>query len=253
MRSISELCDLSGKVAIVTGSGGGLGYGIADRFAEAGAAVVINDINPASVSRAVEQLAKPGRKLASVVADISQRADVNRVLGVALEAFGRVDILVNNAGIFTRQPVLEMTDEAWDGVIAVNLRGAFLCSQVMGKQMVAQGQGGKIVNMSSRAGLMAAKDDLIAYATTKAGLIHMTRVLARALAPHQIRVNALAPVSVDTGKPRITSTTTLDQIPLGRLGRVDDVALATLFLVSDMSDFVTGITIPIDGGAVFAT
>ncbi|MDO8672533.1 MAG: SDR family NAD(P)-dependent oxidoreductase, partial [Dehalococcoidia bacterium] len=157
MRSISDLCDLSGQVAIVTGSGGGLGYGIADRFAEAGAAVVINDINAASVSRAVEQLDKPGRKLASVVADISQRADVNRTLGVALEAFGRVDILINNAGIFTRQPVLEMTDEAWDGVIAVNLRGAFLCSQVFGKQMVAQGQGGKIVNMSSRAGLMAAK------------------------------------------------------------------------------------------------
>ncbi|MDO8673613.1 MAG: SDR family oxidoreductase, partial [Dehalococcoidia bacterium] len=192
------------------------------------------------------------RKLASVVADISQRAEINRMLGVALEAFGRVDILINNAGIFTRQPILEMTDEAWDGVIAVNLKGAFLCSQVIGKQMVAQRQGGKILNMSSRAGLMAANDDLIAYATTKAGLIHMTRVFARALAPHKIRVNALAPVHTDTGKQSTTSKTTVANIPLGRFGLIDDVALAALFLVSDMSDFITGITIPIDGGAVYA-
>ncbi|MDO8674362.1 MAG: SDR family oxidoreductase, partial [Dehalococcoidia bacterium] len=250
MRSITELCDLSGQVAIVTGSGGGLGYGIADRLAEAGAAVVINDVNPTNASKAIEQLQEAGRRLAIAVGDVSQRDDVKRTLGVALKAFGRVDILINNAAIYPRHPVLEMTEEQWDQVMAINLRGVFLCSQVIAQQMIAQSQGGKIVNIASRSGLGTIQHDLVAYATSKAGVLHYTRVLARALAEHRIRVNAIAPAATDTEGAVAGSLVTAASIPLGRRGQPDDIARAALFLVSDMAEWVTGITLPIDGGAL---
>ncbi|MDO8670164.1 MAG: SDR family oxidoreductase [Dehalococcoidia bacterium] len=248
MRSIAQLIDLSGQVAIVTGAGQGIGFGIANRLAEAGAAMVINDIDPTNAGRAIEQLQRPGAKLASAVGDVSQRAGAQRALTVALETFGRVDILINNAAIYPRYPFLEISEDQWDRVMAINLRGPLLCSQVIARHMIDRKQGGKIVNISSRAGLGATQDDLIAYATSKAGLLHYTRVLARSLAAHQIRVNAIAPGSIQTEGSIVEKKVAVEKIPLARRGQPDDVARAALFLVSDLAEWVTGITLSVDGG-----
>ena len=252
MRSIAQLCDLSGQVAIVTGAGQGIGYGIANRLAGAGPAVVINDGNPANASRAVEQLQESGRKLAIAVGDVSQRAEVKRLLGIALDTFGRVDILVNNAGVYPRHSPWEMTENEWDRIMAINLRSVFLCSQLIAQQMIAQREGGKIVNLASRSGLGTIQYELIAYGTSKAAILHYTRVLARALAQYQIRVNAIAPGATDTEGSVAGSPVTAASIPLGRRGQPDDIARAALFLVSDLAEWVTGITLPIDGGALIA-
>ena len=248
---------LADKVAIVTGSSYGIGRGIALRFAEEGAKVVVNfHRNEARAQETLDMIEGQGGTALVVKADVSKAADADRMVARTIEAYGRIDILVNNAGIVTRAPLLEMTEEDWDLVIDTDLKGVFLCTRAVAREMVRAGRGGKIVNISS-VHSDRPQEERVHYAAAKAGIIVMTKVMALELAEHRINVNCISPGAIETGMgEQFRSPEELarvkawmaETIPWGRVGLPADVANLALFLVSDEADYCTGTNFVIDGG-----
>jgi NAD(P)-dependent dehydrogenase (short-subunit alcohol dehydrogenase family) len=244
---------LAGQSALVTGGGAGLGWAIADALAAAGAAVMVMDIDAAQANRAAERLRRHGVDACAMQGSVAVSADVERVFAAFDEEFGRLDILVNNAGISTNAPTLELSDEAWDNAIAVNLRGPFLCARAAGKRMVAQG-GGVILNTASIYGVVAAPNRL-AYCASKSALCMMTKALALEWGPAGVRVNAVAPGYVRTALvERLVAEGKLDleklaaRTPLGRLAEPEEIADAAVMLCTPGARFITGQIVGVDGG-----
>ena len=256
-RTISQLFDLSGKGAIVTGAGMGIGRGIALRLAEAGAGVIVADINLEAANETARQIVSKDGIAVAVQADAASPADAEKVVGVALEKLGRLDILVNNAGIFPFSPALQTTEALWDKVIDVNLKGVFFYSQAAARKMVEAKQGGRIVNIASIDALHPT-GNLVHYDASKGGVVMATKSLAREFGQYGIAVNAIAPGSINT--PGATAGTAgidfgeevmksfMARIPLGRMGQPEDIANAVLFLSSEAASYVTGDLLVVDGG-----
>ena len=243
--------DLSGKVAIVTGGGRGIGEAIALRLAGAGAAVVVNDVGdmaPAgSVAARVKEMG--GRSLV-VAADVGRAEDVARLVETTLAEMGRVDILVNNAGITRDQLLMRLPEEDWDRVIQVNLKGVFLCTKAVLRPMMRQ-RWGRIISLSSIVGLVG-NPGQASYAAAKAGIIGFTRTIAKEVASRGITVNAIAPGFIDTAMtqhlPEERRRAMAEQIPAGYLGKPEDVAAAVAFLASPEAHYITGHVLTVDGG-----
>ena len=245
--------DLSGKVAIVTGGNGGIGLGMAQGLAEAGAAIAVVGRNEAKSIAAVAELKARGVKAISVTADVTDKAAVADMVGRALRELGRIDILVNNAGINIRKPPHTLELEEWDRVIRTNLTSAFLCSQAVYPAM-KQGGGGKIINIGSMMSIFGASF-APAYAASKGGIVQFTRSCAVAWAADNIQANAVLPGWIDTELTRRARQEVdglhdrvLVRTPAARWGDIGDFAGIAVFLSSAASDFVTGTAIPIDGG-----
>ena len=247
---------LENKVAIVTGSSSGIGAAIALAFAAEGAAVVINySRHPDSAQKVLDEIESAGGKGLVVGADVSDPKEVEAMIQKAVDAFGRLDIVVNNAGMEHKMPFLETPFEVWQETIAVNLTGTWLGCQAAAKQMVAQGDPGRIINVSS------VHEDLAMptnspYCATKGGVRMLMRTLAVELAPHEITVNNIAPGAIDTPMDAPLKqdpdkmNELLAEIPLGRMGKPEEVANLALFLASDDSSYVTGSTLFVDGGMI---
>jgi 2-dehydro-3-deoxy-D-gluconate 5-dehydrogenase len=253
-KAAQQLLDLSGKSAVVTGGAMGIGFGIARRLAGAGASVTIADINPEVGESSCEKLRAEGWTAQFVGGDISVVSDVNNMVEVAVNAYGRLDIWVNNAGVFPGSPILDMSEDLWDRVLDINLKGTFLCSQAAARQMVAEGRGGAIINLSSIDAIRPSFVGLGHYAASKAGILLFTKSLALELAPHRIRVMAIGPGGILTegvkgsGSIRAAVTAKHAGIPLGRDGEPDDIGRVALFLASDAAAFMTGSMVIVDGG-----
>lgn len=244
---------LAGKVVAVTGAGRGIGRAIAERFLADGAKVVIGDVDGALVAKTASELGKPN-DLHAIETDVSKRADVDRLIAAAVETFGKLDIMVNNAGIARNQDFLEITEKDFDEVIGINLKGAFFGVQAAAKQMITQGSGGVIINMSSVNAHLAIPA-LATYAMSKGGMNQLTAVAAVALAPHRIRVVGVGPGTIltDMVKTAIFSSAdarraVLSRTPIGRCGEPSEVASVAAFLASDDASYITGQTIYPDGG-----
>lgn len=243
--------DLSNKVALVTGSGRGIGKAIAFRLAEAGAAVVINDINEAAVA-AAEELKTLGKNGMAVIADVTSTEDVNKMVETVKNTYGKIDILVNNAGVTRDQIILRMSDEDWDTVLRVNLKSVFICTRAVLKHMIRQ-RYGRIVNVASIVAMIG-NPGQVNYSASKAGIIGLTRTAAKEVASRQITVNAVAPGFIETEMTRKLAEEwreeLIKRIPLGTLGAPRDVAEAVAFLVSDEARYITGHVLTVDGGMV---
>jgi NAD(P)-dependent dehydrogenase (short-subunit alcohol dehydrogenase family) len=238
------------KIAVITGAGSGMGRGIALRFAEEGAVVVIPDINLAGAQETQRLIESQGGHSLALKVDVSNGSDVARMVERVISEYVTIDILVNNAGIQVRKPLLETSVEEWDRVLAVNLRSVFLCIKEVVPQMIKAGKG-KIVNISSTGGLMGFVAP--AYTASKGGIISLTRVLAGEFAPHRINVNTICPGFCATSMNEPVRRTALGEtirgkIPWGRWGTPADFAAMALFLASEEADYVTGAIIPVDGG-----
>lgn len=256
---ISSLIDLSGKTAIVTGGAQGIGLGIVARLAEAGASVMIADFKEKEAQESAANLSSKGWKVDSIKVDVSQEEDVKKMVEETIKAFGGIDILVNNAGIYPSTPVEKMGVEDFDKVIAVNLRGVFLCTKYTSEQMIKQGKGGKIINVTSIDALHPSAVGLAHYDASKHGVWGFTKNVALELARHKIWVNAIAPGAIET--PGVTGGKSLDatilekfiaKIPMERMGQPDDIGKVALFLASDMSSYMTGVQIVVDGGVLLS-
>ncbi len=237
---------LQDRVAIVTGGARGIGRAIGRAFAAEGARVALADVDG-------ESLEVAGRETGAftVVADVADEDSVRAMVDVVVQRHGKIDILVNNAGVCPLTPFESIGREEWDRVLAINLTGAFLCSQCLAPLMTRQ-RYGRIINISSVAGKMGGVTVGVHYAVTKAGLLGLTWSLAKLVASSGVTVNAIAPVTVETDLTRDWSSDVLERIrqsiPMGRLARVDDVASAAVFLASDEAGFITGEVLDVNGG-----
>lgn len=245
---------LSGKVALITGSARGIGKAIALELANHGANIVINDILIENeINKTLEEIKQSTNKAIGIRADITKLDEVENMVKEIINKFGRIDVLINNAGITRDSLLIRMKEGDWDAVINVNLRGTFNCSKVAAKYMIRQKKGGKIVNISSVIGLIG-NIGQANYAASKAGIIGLTKSMAKELALRNINVNAIAPGFIETDMtkklPEKVRQELQQQIPLKRLGIVEDVAKAVYFLVSDASNYITGQVINVDGGMV---
>jgi glucose 1-dehydrogenase len=245
---------LSGKNAIVTGAGSGIGRAVALGFAREGAGVVAADVDPARARETALAIEQAGGQALAVQVDVSVKASVDALLGAALSRFERIDVLFNNAGVSSRAPFLEMAEEEWDRVLGVNLKGQFLVGQAVARHMAERG-GGSIINTSSQLAEGAANPRSAHYLASKGGSRMLTRGMAVDLAPHNIRVNALAPGVTVTNltRQRLEDDVewrriALERIPLGRFGEPDDLVGACIFMASDESRYMTGATLMVDGG-----
>ena len=240
---------LEGQVAIITGGGTGIGRSIALEFAKAGADVVVAGRRLSVLEKVGEEVTALGRRSLAVQTDISRKTDVDNLVQRVMDEFGAIDILVNNAGIIVDKPLLEHSEEDWDKVLDTNLKGYYLCCQAAGKKMVERKKG-NIINIASVAAFIGGSS----YHIAKAGVVMLTRGLARELGSHNIRVNAIAPGAVrGTEMSRLLwSDSELEQVganlPLGRVAEPSDIASLALFLASDASRHITGDTIVVDGG-----
>jgi 3-oxoacyl-[acyl-carrier protein] reductase len=241
--------DLSNKVAIVTGSGRGIGKAVALKLAEVGATVVVNDIEE-SANGVAEEIRAMNRQSLAVLADVSLAPDVTRLVETTIAAYGKIDILVNNAGITRDQLVVRLSEEDWDQVLSVNLKSVFLCTAAALKYMIKQ-RWGRILSITSIVG-MVGNPGQANYASAKAGIIGFTRTVAKEVASRGITANAIAPGFIDT-----EMTQRLDEkwrqeligcIPQGYIGSPRDVAEAVAFLASDEARYITGQVLNVDGG-----
>ncbi len=260
--NIAQLFDLKGKSAIVTGGAQGIGQAIALRLAEAGAAITIADVNLNAANATVEQIKAQGGKVQAVQADTASVADAKRVVDLTLTAFGSIDILVNNAGIFPFSPATQTTEELWDKVLDVNLKGAFFYSQAAAQKMIDAGRGGKIIMIASIDSLHPT-GNLAHYDASKGGMLMLTKALAVEFGRHKINVNAIAPGGIQTPGGESQAATIIkatgmtpeqmvkgfmSRIPLGHMGAPDDIAKVVLFLASAAADYMTGSLMVVDGG-----
>ncbi|TYS91594.1 SDR family oxidoreductase [Rossellomorea aquimaris] len=252
---VNELFDLSGKVALVTGGGRGLGKQIATGFAEAGANVVVCSRNVEACEDVKKELEEIGVQSLALKCDVTNPEDVQHVVDEAKKVFGRIDILVNNSGASWGAPAEEMPLDAWHKVINVNVNGTFIMSQAVGKLMIEQ-QGGKIINIASVAGLQGTDPrymDAIGYSTSKAAVINFTKDLAVKWGSRGIHVNAIAPgffpTKMSKGILSHAGEAILNGTPLNRFGTEDDLKGAALFLAARASNFVTGSVLVVDGGS----
>lgn len=240
---------LAEKVAIITGAGSGIGEATAKRFSLEGASVVMNDLNPTTLARVAGEIRDAGGKVVTVEGDVTKKADAELLVLKAASEGGRVDILINNAGINRDAMAAKMTEEQWDAVVNVNLKGTFLCCQAALARMKEQ-QAGRIVNTSSVGAL--GNIGQANYAASKAGVIGLTKSLALEYARYGITVNCIAPGATMTpmlaGVPDNVKETILSKIPLGRMASPEEIANLHLFLASDEAAFITGQVIFIDGG-----
>ncbi len=261
---------MESKVVIITGAASGIGMACARRFAEDGACVVIADINEAAGEKAARDLSEEKYQAIFVHCDVSQRFDVRNLVAKTVDAFGRIDVLINNAAVLDTAPFLELREEEFERVLDVNLKGYFLTGQAVARQMVAQaaaqqageedrrsGAGrqaaGTIINMSSVNAIFALPDH-ITYSVSKGGIAQLTRAMALALAPNNIRVNAIGPGSILTplleqvAEDEQARAMLLSRTPMARLGKPEEIAAIAVFLASDESSYITGQTIYADGG-----
>jgi glucose 1-dehydrogenase/3-oxoacyl-[acyl-carrier protein] reductase len=243
---------LAGKVAVVTGGGTGIGAGICVSLAEAGADVVISPhSNLTGAESCAERIRQIGREPLVVACDVRDEGQVTALFNAALERFGRVDALVNNAGITEPRPLLEMTAAEWDRTLGINLRGMFLCTQRAAREMVKQGSGGRIVNLSSVHGF-AAVPHHAHYEASKGGINMFTKACAIELAPYNIQVNAIAPGAIEVeryaGLQGYNREQWGERIPAGRVGWPSDIGPLAALLCSDASSYITGQIIWVDGG-----
>ena len=276
--SNARLLELTGQVAVVTGGAMGIGQAIALRLAEAGAAVVIGDLDEAASGQTVGLIAERGGKAAVVRADMSRVAEIEALMAEAESRFGRLDMLVNNAGVFPFAPALSLTEAQWDRVLAINLKGAFFAAQAAAKRMIGAGHGGRIVNIASIDALHPT-GALAHYDASKGGVVMLTRALALEFASSHIAVNAIAPGAVSTpgaaaagaaaqaamqaamraaaqksaqasgqraGQSETEAFTA--RIPLARAGEPDEIATVALFLLSPAASYMTGSLLVVDGG-----
>jgi len=242
---------LQDRVAIVTGAGRGIGLAIAQTFAREGARVALCDVKAALLDEALGAIQAFGGEALAFEMDVTVRAQIEEVVRQVLAKWGHLDILVNNAGIYEVLPVEEITEEQWDRLLAVNLKGAFLCCQAVIPVMKRQGSG-RIINMASSAGKSGALLAGAHYAVSKAGLMCLAKQMARELGPYGITANAVAPGRIDTPMIHTVSDEENEafsqRTPLGRLGTAEDVANAVLFLASDEASFITGEVMDVNGG-----
>jgi NAD(P)-dependent dehydrogenase (short-subunit alcohol dehydrogenase family) len=241
---------LTGKIALVTGAAAGIGRAITELYVDKGADVVLVDMSP-SVREVARELAAHGRRTLGIVADLTETEALRHILDEALEAFGRIDILVNNAGVALLEAAESLPEDSWDRTMAVNLKAPFLLSQLVGRAMIDAG-GGKIINIASQAGVVAL-DRHVAYCSSKAGIVMMTKVLALEWARHGITVNAISPTVTLTelGKRAWAGQVGEDMkalIPVGRFAHPEEVAAVALFLASGAADMINGENVLIDGG-----
>ena len=244
---------LSGQAALITGAQQGIGRAIAIAFAAAGADVAINYLDDRAAAEAVaSEVQALGRNAVLLEGDVSVVAQAGELLAEAASVFGRLDVLVNNAGVYPRVPMLEMRESDWDYVIDVNLKGTFFCSQAAARIMVANGAPGTIISLASRAITGSVRG--VHYSASKGGIVSLTRAMALELAPHRIRVNAIAPGLTDTAQPRYGLTEqeiaeASEALPLGRMAMPDDIAEAAIFLASPASALMTGQTLHVNSGS----
>jgi NAD(P)-dependent dehydrogenase (short-subunit alcohol dehydrogenase family) len=261
-RGLTELLSLEGRVAVVTGGAVGIGYAIAARLAEAGADVIVGDIGDATGSAARLQDLHPGRRIIGTTLDVRDSGSIVACADLAVAELGRLDIWVNNAGIYPSVPVLDLTDDDWDRVLEVNLRGSFVGAREAARRMVAAGHGGVVINIASTAGYQAGGPGVAHYVSSKHGVRGLTKSLAVELGPAGIRVLAIAPTLIETpgieaGREQFRRAglgdvldTYAQRLPLGRVGVSDDVARVAVFCASDLATFMTGSTLLADGGDV---
>jgi len=261
LTKLAEWFGLEERVALVTGGGanGGIGHAVALALAHAGADVLVSDIDGTGASETAREVQGLGRRAVSIRADLGQPDDVLAMMAALDHEFARVDILVNNVGVGHRSRPEALSLEDWRKVVGVNLDGTFLATREAGRRMIARGAGGSIVSISSIAGSSALGRGNFVYSVTKAGIIQLTRELAVEWAPHRIRVNAIQPAQVMTkamdrmlADPRLDPATLKERfvrgIPLDRIGEPGDIAKAVVFLASDAASFITGHSLPVDGG-----
>ena len=263
MKQLQELLNLTGKTAIVTGGAKGIGYGIAYRLAEAGAKVLIADLDVEAAQKTAQEFAAKGWTVASLKVDVSSEADVQNMVAATKQNFGSIDILVNNAGIYPPVPVSDMTEDQFERVLHVNLRSVFLTTKYVSEVMKQQG-GGKIINITSIDALHPSMVGLAHYDASKHGLWGFTKNSALELAGSNITVNAIAPGGITTpGVAAMSQGATAEQmeastkafmakIPMHRMGESDEIGTVALFLASDMASYMTGSHVVVDGGALLS-
>lgn len=267
LPSLVQLINLKGKTAIVTGGAMGIGLGIARRLAEAGANIVIADFNNEAGLSAVKELKDAGAKAEFIKTDVSSEQDVKSATDFAVKTFGGIDILVNNAGIYPNIPMLKITPEEFDKIISVNLRGLFMFTKKTAEIMITQGHGGKIINITSVDALHPSMVGLATYDASKHGAWGFTKNVALELAPHKIWVNCIAPGGISTpGVDSLQSKSPisdapdmkkmldsfLSHIPMHRMGEPDEIGKVALFLASDLSSYMTGSQVVVDGGVLLS-
>ncbi len=261
-RTTNKFCDLKGKVAIVTGAAKGMGKADSIKLANAGAKIVLADIDLPGCQQVADEIKKNRGEAIIVKCDTSKKAEIDNVVVETLKKFGKIDVLVNNAGIFPFEPFLQMTEQNFEKVIDINLKGYFLMAQACAKEMQKnqpneKGQRGSIVNIASIAAVVGF-GGLAHYCASKGGIVAMSRAIALELAPMGIRINTIDPGAIDT--PGANSTKMTDEqrkamlapIPMKRQGNAEEIANAVLFLASDESSYMTGSTMVVDGGWIVA-
>ncbi|MBI2600259.1 SDR family oxidoreductase [Candidatus Daviesbacteria bacterium] len=264
---LTQLINLTDKTAIVTGAAQGIGFGIAYRLAGAGAFVMIADYNEQQAQESASTLAVKGWTVKAIKVDVSSEEAVREMIEETVSKFGGVDILVNNAGIYPNIPITQMTLQDFDKVLAVNLKGVFLCTKYASEEMIKQGKGGRIINITSIDALHPSSIGLAHYDASKHGVWGFTKNVALELAQHKIWVNAIAPGGIMTpGVGQLQKGMPVPQgldmskmlegflakIPMHRMGEPDDIGKVALFLASDMSSYMTGTQIVVDGGVLLS-
>ncbi|MFZ2621082.1 MAG: SDR family NAD(P)-dependent oxidoreductase [Minisyncoccia bacterium] len=260
--SLQELIDLKGKTAIVTGGAMGIGLGVVSRLAEAGANIVIADINLEAGVSTIDKLKSDGASVAFVRTDVSDEADVKAATDFTVKTYGGIDILVNNAGIYPTIPMMQMKLDDFEKIIHVNLRSAFLFTKAVAEVMIHQGRGGKIINITSIDALHPSSIGLSVYDASKHGLWGFTKNSALELAPYGISINAVAPGGITTPGTGANMPMSKEmeeilkkfsqKIPMKRMGVPDDIGKVTLFLASGLSDYMTGSQVVVDGGVLLS-
>ena len=250
----APMYDLSGKVALVTGATRGIGYAIAAKLASAGATVAVTSRKPDDCARVQREFGDNGYKCLGIAVDISEIGKIDGLFADIVAKLGRIDILVNNAGIGGKEaPIFDITPEEWDKTHNIDLKGLYFCAKAVAKQIKSQETGGRIINIASAAGILAPRYVSV-YGAAKAAVIHLTKIMANEWARYGINVNSIAPgyISTDMTKAVMAdeknATAVLKKIGLRRFGEAGDVADAALFLATLASKYITGATIPVDGG-----
>lgn len=259
---LSQLIDLKNKTAIVTGGAMGIGFGIAYRLAEAGANMVIVDLNEEAGNNVAKELTDGGFKASFIKTDVADEKQVKDATDFAVSKYGGIDIIVNNAGIFPIIPVMKMKPADFEKILAVNLKSVFLFMKAVSEVMIKQGRGGKIINITSIDALHPSSVGLAVYDASKHGLWGFTKNTALELAPHNIQVNAIAPGGITTPGTGAGAPVTqemeailkkfLAKIPMKRMGDPDDIGKVALFLASDLSSYMTGSQVVVDGGVLLS-